>query len=82
MDSGFSGLHTVDMIEVSEQQIIDQLVERLATVYAGVEPARVTRVVREEYARFDGRPIRDFVPLLVERSSPTWFRSSDDRVAL
>lgn len=69
MDSGFYGLHTVDMIEVSEKQTIDQLAERLATVYAGVEPDRVSRVVREEDARFDGRPIRDFIPLLVERSA-------------
>lgn len=56
------------MIELSEQQIIDQLAQRLATVYAAVEPDRVTGAVREEYARFDGLPIRDFIPLLVERN--------------
>jgi hypothetical protein len=44
------------------------LAQRLVTVYAAVEPDRVTRFVREEYARFDGRPIRDFIPLLVERN--------------
>jgi hypothetical protein len=26
-------------------------------------------VLRATYARFDGRPIRDFVPLLVERAA-------------
>ncbi|MDD4867500.1 MAG: hypothetical protein PHQ28_10420 [Mycobacterium sp.] len=57
------------MIELSEQQIIDQLAQRLATVYAAVKPDRITRVVRAEYDRFDGRPIREFVPLLVERNA-------------
>jgi hypothetical protein len=28
-----------------------------------------TRVVQEEHARFNGRPLRDFVPLFVERSA-------------
>jgi hypothetical protein len=55
------------VIELSEQQIIDQLAQRLADAHTAVEPAQVAEVVREHYARFDGRPIRDYVPLLVER---------------
>lgn len=32
-------------------------------------------VVNDYYARFDGRPIRDFVPLFVERGARTrWGR--------
>ena len=54
---------------MSEQQIIDQLARRLADAHASVEPDRVAEVVHEEYARFDGRPIRDFVPLFVERNA-------------
>ena len=57
------------MIELSEQQIISQLAQRLADKHAQVEPDQVTRVVHEEYARFDGRPIRDFIPLFVERNA-------------
>jgi hypothetical protein len=57
------------MIELSEQQAIEQLEGRLVNKYAGVEPDRVSRVVHEEYARFDGRPIRDFIPLIVERNA-------------
>lgn len=45
------------MIELSEQQIIDQLAARMVEVYQQVEPTRVTRVIQEEYARFDERPI-------------------------
>jgi len=57
------------MIELSEQQIIDQLAQRLADVHKQVEPDHVTRVVQHEYARFEGRPIRDFIPLFVERNA-------------
>jgi hypothetical protein len=55
------------MIELSEKQIIDQLTGRLVASYQQVEPDHVNRIVLEEYARFEGRPIRDFVPLFVER---------------
>lgn len=57
------------VIELSEQQIIDQLARRLADAHASVAPDRVAAVVHEEYARFTGRPIRDFVPLFVERNA-------------
>lgn len=57
------------MIALSEQQIIDQLAQRLADAHAAVEPGRVAAVVHEQYARFEGRPIRDFVPLFVERNA-------------
>jgi hypothetical protein len=55
------------VIKLSEQQIIDQLAQRLAGVYTDVESDHVARVVNEEYSRFDGRPIRDYIPLFVER---------------
>ena len=55
--------------KLSEQQIIDQLAQRLASVYTNVESDQVARVVNEEYSRFDGRPIRDYIPLFVERQS-------------
>jgi hypothetical protein len=55
------------VIQLSEQQIIDQLTTKLADAHKQVEPAHVTRVVKEKYDRFNGSPIRDFVPLLVER---------------
>lgn len=58
-----------DVIALSEQQIIDQLAQRLADAHAKVEPEQVAKVVHEQYARFEGRPIRDFVPLFVERNA-------------
>ncbi|TRW84821.1 hypothetical protein FK535_10070 [Mycolicibacterium sp. 018/SC-01/001] len=57
------------MIELSEQQIIDQVARRLADAHTSVAPDRVAAVVYEQHARFTGRPIRDFVPLFVERNA-------------
>jgi len=37
--------------------------------YPGVGPDTVTTVVHHNHARFDGRPVRDFVPLFVERGA-------------
>jgi hypothetical protein len=55
------------MVKSTEQQAIDQIAQRLAGKHPDIEPEAVTRVVHEEHARFNGRPIRDFVPLFVER---------------
>ena len=55
------------MIEGGEQQVIDQLAQRLVGVYPDVESGDITRLVNEEYSRFDGCPIRDYIPLFVER---------------
>lgn len=55
------------MIELSEQQIIEQVAGRLVDTYAEVEPRHVSQIVHNEYARFDGRPVRDYIPLFVER---------------
>ena len=57
------------MIELSEQTIIEQLVVRLTNRYPTIEKATVEGVVRDVHARFDGRPLRDYIPLLVERSA-------------
>ena len=55
------------VIDLKEQAIIEQLAQRLASKFAEVPPRTVEDVVRAQYARFDGRPVRDFVPLFVER---------------
>jgi len=54
---------------LSEQTIIDQIVERLSLRYPTIAASAVASVVHDVYARFDGRPLRDYVPLLVERSA-------------
>jgi hypothetical protein len=51
----------------SERTVIDQVVETLAHNYPSVSGEKVADIVNDVYAHFDGRPIRDFVPLFVER---------------
>jgi hypothetical protein len=55
------------VIELSEQTIIDQLVARLTGRYPTIAESTVSSVVRDVHSRYDGKPLRDFVPLLVER---------------
>jgi hypothetical protein len=53
----------------NERTAIQQLVDRLKQKYPAIPPDTVTTVVHCNHARFDGRPVRDFVPLFVERGS-------------
>lgn len=64
-----NGSQTLGVIELSEQTVIDRLVGRLTSRYPAISQSTVERVVHDVHARFDGRPLRDYVPLLVERSA-------------
>jgi len=37
--------------------------------YPGVERAVIAQIVAEEHHEYDGRRVRDFVPVLVEKSA-------------
>lgn len=52
-----------------EARAIDQLIERLTILFATTPPETVSAIVHASYDEFQGRPIRDFVPVLVERSA-------------
>jgi hypothetical protein len=56
-------------VGANEWSAIEQLVNRLRSVYPDVPADTVTTVVHVNHARFDGRPVRDFVPLFVERGA-------------
>lgn len=55
--------------QVNEGRTIDALVARLVETYANVPAERVADVVRGVYARYDDRPLREYVPLFVERGA-------------
>ncbi len=57
------------MVQASESTAIQQVVDRLKQSYPSVPPDTVTTVVQQTHARFDGLPVRDFVPLFVERGA-------------
>jgi hypothetical protein len=59
------------VIELSEQTVIDEVVARLASRYPTIAQSTVSTVVHDVYTRFDGRPLRDYIPLLVERNART-----------
>ena len=54
---------------MSEQTVIDQLVVRLTSRYPAISESTVSMVVRDIHAKYDGRPLRDFIPLFVERNA-------------
>jgi hypothetical protein len=53
---------------VRERQAMREVTNRLTKTF-GVEysPEQVTRTISTIHQRFDDKPIRDFVPVLVER---------------
>lgn len=57
------------MTPEEELRQIGNVVDRLAVRHANVRRENVERAVHDAYARFTGRRVRDFVPLLVERSA-------------
>jgi hypothetical protein len=54
---------------MDEQAQLKEVVDRLTGSYATLPPDTVAEVVHALHARFDGAPIREFVPLFVERSA-------------
>jgi hypothetical protein len=66
------------VIESSEQTIIDQIVVRLTSRYPAISATTVSTVVHDIHARYEGRPLRDYVPLFVERNA----KSELDRPAI
>jgi hypothetical protein len=52
-----------------ERILVDRIPDRLAAHFPQIARTRIAEVVEEEYRRFDGRPIRDFVPVLTEHQA-------------
>jgi len=57
------------MSSEDELRSVEQVVERLSAKFARIPSQRVSEVVSATYHEFDGAPIRDFVPIMVERSA-------------
>ncbi len=63
-----------------EQQEFDGLntaVRTLGEEFFTVPPAEIAALVAAEYRRYAGRPVRDFVPMLVERAVRAQLRSQE-----
>jgi hypothetical protein len=55
------------MAEINEALLIAHVERRLTSKYSHIPPEEVAAIVQGEVARFAHRPIREFVPLLIER---------------
>ena len=55
------------MAEMSEQLLIAEVERRLTDKHPHIRSDHVSSVVQAVCAQFEGSPIRDFVPVLVER---------------
>jgi len=56
-------------VMTGEEAALRAAAARLCTRFPELPPEVVTDALRAAHARFEGRPIRDFVPLLVERAA-------------
>jgi hypothetical protein len=52
-----------------EAREIDEVIGRLRGRFPDVTEERIREIVTTEHSAFDGRPIRDFVPVFVERAA-------------
>ena len=64
-----NGGQTAGVAELSEQTVVEQVVTRLTSRYPAIAESTVAGVVRDVHSRFEGRPLRDYIPLLVERTA-------------
>ena len=55
------------MAAISEELLLAEVQRRLTSEYPQLAPDRVGAAVTAAHVRFEHSPIRDFVPLLVER---------------
>ena len=53
----------------SEAEAMSRVVRRLQQQFPELSEAEIEQAVYGHYEQFDGRPIRDFVPILVERAA-------------
>ena len=53
----------------NEAEALARVVQRLREQFPEVPPDALKEIVDGHYEAFDGRPVRDFVPVLVERAT-------------
>lgn len=63
------------MNETEEIRALDQLADRLHGRFPDAPPEGIKNMVAQIHHQYDGSPIRDFIPLLVEREVVDHFRA-------
>ncbi|MBF4573923.1 hypothetical protein ITJ64_15515 [Herbiconiux sp. VKM Ac-1786] len=55
--------------EATDEETIEQIVDRLQERFPDRDRAEIEAVARDEYRTLEGRPVRDYLAILVERST-------------
>jgi hypothetical protein len=55
------------VIQIDEETLLGEIQRRLLDEFPSVSPRVVDILIRAEHAQFEGSPIRDFIPLFVEK---------------
>jgi hypothetical protein len=63
------------MQTTGEDKALMQVLDRMAAAFPTVRRDHVVSVVAQAHRAFTGRPVRDYVPLLVERQVRARLRS-------
>ncbi|WP_285114228.1 three-helix bundle dimerization domain-containing protein [Leifsonia sp. fls2-241-R2A-40a] len=53
----------------TDEDTIQQIVERLQEKFPDTPRAEIEDIARAEYGQYAGRPVRDYLAILVERSA-------------
>ncbi len=65
------------MTNTDEIQVLDELTDRLHHKFPDAPVGSIRQVVSDVHHQYDGHPIRDFIPVLVEREVVDHFRASE-----
>jgi hypothetical protein len=68
------------MTQAEEIRALDQLVGRLCERFPDAPREGIRSMVRKVHSQYDGSPIRDFIPVLVEREVVEYFRAPKQRL--
>jgi hypothetical protein len=64
------------MTQTEEIRALDQLADRLRARFPDATPEGIKQMVAQVHRQYDDSPIRDFIPVLVEREVAEHFRAS------
>lgn len=64
------------MENLDEEQALAQICTRLMERFPGLPGTAVRRIIDEEHRKLDGRPVRTYVPVLVERAAGAVLRGA------
>ena len=66
-------------ITTDEARAMGQVAERVLARFPDAEPEQISMIVEQAHHEYDGRPIREFVPVLVEREVIDTLRQARQR---